>query len=117
MLSLPPSVRVFLCCEPVDMRKSFNGLAGIVRNEFDDDPMNGHLFVFLGKQRDKVKILFWDRDGWALFYKRLERGRFHFPKQDSITQGRCEIESAQLGLMLEGIDLTGAKKYKRWRPK
>lgn len=111
---LPSSVRIYLAVEPVDMRKSFNGLAGIVRDSFGDSPMSGHLFVFVGKRSDKMKILFWDRDGWALFYKRLERGTFRLPSGPHEGQ-RIEITPSDLSLILEGIDLRGARRQKRWR--
>lgn len=111
---LPPSVRIFLAVERVDMRKSFNGLSGIVRDYLGDPPMSGHLFVFVGKRADKMKILWWDRDGWALFYKRLERGTFRLPSGPH-RERRVEISASDLSLLLEGIDLRGARRQKRWR--
>ena len=115
MLALPPSVKIYLATDRVDMRKSFNGLAGIAREHLLAQPMSGHLFVFLGKRSDKMKILWWDRDGWALFYKRLERGSFQLP---SVSQGvsKVEIEPADLSLILEGIDAQKVRRQKRWRP-
>jgi transposase len=113
MLMLPASVRIFIATERIDMRKSFNGLAGIVRDYLEIEPTSGHLFVFVGKQADKIKILWWDRDGWALFYKRLEQGRFRLPA-DTPSKKEVEISSIDLGLILEGIDLQGAKRQKRW---
>jgi transposase len=113
MLTLPPTVRVFLATERIDMRKSFNGLAGVVRDSLGNQPMSGHLFVFIGKRADKMKVLWWDKDGWALFYKRLERGTFRIPHE--IGEARqLEIAASELGLILEGIDLKGVKRQKRW---
>ncbi len=112
MLTLPPSVRVFLCAAPVDLRKSFDGLAAASRELLAQDPLSGHLFVFLNRRANRVKILLWDRNGFWLMCKRLERGRFHAPVRD----GRAEIEAAELSLMLEGIDLAGARRRPRWVP-
>ena len=115
MLMLPPAVKIFLCLRTVDMRKSFAGLADIVRSEFGQEPMNGHLFVFVGKRSDRIKILWWDKDGWALFYKRLEKGTFRLPQYDNVNQ--VQIPAADLTLMLDGIDLRNARRQKRWHPK
>lgn len=115
MLTLPPSVRVFLAIEPADMRCGFDGLSARVQSLLGRDPMSGHLFVFRNRRRDRLKILFWDRSGYCLWYKRLERGRFRFPAGESDRE--LEIESAELGLILEGIDLRGARRRPRWRPR
>jgi len=109
---LPPSVRVFLAAAPLDLRKSFDGLAAATRELLAQDPLSGHLFVFLNRRSDRVKILVWDRNGYWLMCKRLERGRFRTPVRD----GKVEIESAELTLMLEGIDLAGARRRPRWTP-
>lgn len=111
MLRLPVSVRVFLCLVPVDMRRSFDGLAASVAHVICQDPLSGHLFVFRGRSGDRVKILYWDRDGYALWYKRLESGVFRFP--NDAEQAR-EITSAELGMILEGIDLRSVKRQKRF---
>jgi transposase len=76
---LPAAVRVFLCSRPTDMRKSFDGLFGMVREFLGQDPLSGHLFLFLNRRRDRVKILFWERDGMVIWYKRLEAGTFQQP--------------------------------------
>ena len=114
MLMLPPSVRVFLATEPADMRCAFDGLTARVRSVLQQDPFSGHLFVFRNKRGDRVKILFWDRSGFCLWYKRLEKGTFRFPT----SAGECsEVEAAELALLLEGIDLRGARRRPRWRRK
>jgi len=111
VLSLPSSVRVFLCTLPADMRKGFDGLSAMAKDVFEADPLSGHLFVFRNRKRDRVKILWWDRSGYCLWYKRLERGRFHLPEA---TGDSLEVAWADLGLILEGIDLAGAKRRKRF---
>jgi transposase len=117
MLSLPPSVHVFISRAPIDMRKSFDALENLVRVVLKKDPMSGHLFVFTNKRRDRIKILMWDRHGWSILYKRLEIGTYKLPEVSDIAEGgRIQVEAAELALMLEGIDLTGAKRRKRWAP-
>lgn len=111
MLSLPPSVRVFVATSPADMRRSFDGLTALVRDILTQDPLSGHLFVFSSRRRDRVKILWWDRSGFCLWYKRLERGTFRLPTLD---QPSVEMESAELALLLEGIDLDGARRRPRF---
>ena len=112
-----PSVKVFVCSQPVDMRKSFDGLASAARSMMDADPLSGHLFAFFNRRGNHVRILFWDRDGYCLFCKRLERGRFRLPWRGlEVVGGQVELEAAELGLILEGIDLKGATRRKRWRP-
>ena len=111
MLGLPPSVRVFLCLVPVDMRRSFDGLAALAEQVVRENPLSGHLFVFRGRRGDRVKILYWDRDGYALWYKRLEAGVFRFPADAGPS---AEISAPDLGLILEGIDLRSVKRQKRF---
>jgi len=113
MLSLPPSVRIFLCVQPVDMRRSFDGLAALVQEVLKRDPFSGHLFVFCGKRADRIKLLYWDNDGYAIWYKRLEQGRFRFP--EGLKEG-AEIAFTDLTLLLEGIDprkITRSRRYVR----
>lgn len=117
MLSLPPSVRVFLCLAPADMRRSLDGLAALTREILREDPLSGHLFVFFNRRRDRTKILFWDRSGLALYYKRLEKGTFRLSAFERPDSRRAEIESAELALILEGIDLADAKRRARFAPR
>lgn len=107
MLSLSSSVRIYLARDPVDFRKAHDGLLAIVQNEFGDDPFDGSLFLFLNRRRDRIKILHWDRDGFWLHYKRLEKGTFRIvvPGEGS----RVEILRPQLAMLLEGIDLIRRK--------
>lgn len=107
MLSLPPSVKIFIARDAVDCRKSHDGLHALVRDQFGDDPMSGHLFVFFNRTRDRVKVLVWDRNGYWLFYKRLERGTFRVLARDG--ERRVEVKRAELMLLLEGIDLEKGK--------
>ncbi len=111
MLSLPPQVRVFLCTQPTDMRKSFDGLHGLVQEVLRQDPLSGDLFVFLNRRRDRVKVLLWEGDGLALFYKRLESGTFALPEaaEDSVT-----LSSAQLAMLLGGLDWAKTRPRKRY---
>jgi transposase len=116
MITLPPVVRVFVHLGPTDMRRSFDGLAAMVRELIYEDPLSGHLFVFFNRRRDRVKILFWDRTGLCLWYKRLEQGVFTLPKASEADQPqRVEMTWVEMSLILEGIDLTGAKRRKRFR--
>lgn len=114
MLMIPPSVRVYLSSSPADMRCSFDGLTARVVSVLEADPFSGHLFVFRNRRGDRVKILFWDRSGFCLWYKRLEKGTFHFPEA---TGASVEVDASDLALLLEGIDLRGARRRPRWEPK
>ena len=111
MLSLPSAVRVFVCLAPVDMRRSFDGLSALAEHAVGQSPLSGHLFVFGSRRGDRVKILYWDRDGYALWYKRLEAGTFRFPKAEGASR---EMTAADLMLLLEGIDVAGVKRSKRF---
>ena len=114
MLTLPPSVRVFVCLGLTDMRRSFDSLAAMTREFIRQDPLSGHLFVFFNRRRDRVKILFWDRTGLCIWYKRLEEGLFKLPVVQEQDQGSMEMTSMDLSLILEGIDLTGVRRQKRF---
>jgi transposase len=113
MILLPSAVRIFLCTRPTDLRKSFDGLSGLVQECFDQELLTGHLFLFLNRRRDRLKILYFDRDGLAIWYKRLEQGSFQMPQP--VTQDGVELQPAQLALLLSGIDLHSARQRKRFR--
>jgi transposase len=113
-MMLPPSVRIYVATEPVDCRRSFDGLAAATRSVLRQDPLSGHLFVFFNRRKDQVRILVWDRNGFAMWCKRLERGVFKLAKEPRVGDAHLEVEAGELGLILEGIDLTGAKRRRRW---
>lgn len=115
MIHLPASVRVYLCLTPCDMRKSFDGLHALVRDHLELDPFAGHLVVFASRRRDRIRILYWDRDGFALWSKRLEEGTYAMPFADSVAERRREITAQELGALLSGIDLAQAKRRKRYQ--
>lgn len=112
MLSFPPSpsVRIFVCREPVDMRKGFDGLSGVVIGIVDEDPQSGHLFVFFNKRRNRMKALVWDGSGYWVLSKRLEHGRFQVFDRMTVKRGAFELSSTDLALLLDGIDLRGARR-------
>jgi len=114
MLSLPATVRMFLCAQPVDMRKSFDGLTGLVEAALALDPLSGHLFLFLNKRRDRLKVLFWERDGLVIWYKRLEAGTFQWPRIESQARS-VELSMTDLALLLSGVDAASARRRKRYR--
>ena len=114
MLTVPASVRIFLATEAVDLRKSIDGLGALARAR-GHDIFSGHLFVFTSRRGDRIKILVWDRGGFVVYYKRLERGRFRLP---SVEANAVEIliDGTQLAMLLDGIDLKQVKPQKRWQP-
>lgn len=116
MLTLPPSVRVYVATQPVDLRKHFDGIALLVSQDLKLDAHSGHLFVVFNRRGDQVRILFWDRNGYCLVAKRLEKGVFRLPWERELRGAHVEIEAAELALILEGIDLRGAQRRKRWEP-
>lgn len=114
MLSLPSSVRIYLATEPTDMRKGFDGLSALVRRH-GGDVFSGHLFAFISKRRNRIKILVWDNGGFVLYYKRLERGRFRMPRRpDGATS--VQLDSAQLSMLLDGIDVSRVRRPEKWLP-
>jgi len=115
VLTLPPGAKVFLATGRVDGRKGINGLSMLVRSQFDADPLSGQLFVFFSRRADQVRVLYWDRDGYVLTTKRLEMGRFRTPWASE--RGHVALEAAELLLVLEGIDLSQARRRPRWSPK
>ena len=116
MIHLPASVRVYLATSPCDMRRSFDGLHALVNAVMQMDAFAGHLFVFANRRRDRVKILYWDRDGFAVWAKRLEEGTYAMPFGDE-PERRREITAQELGALLSGIDLSQAKRRKRYHRK
>lgn len=112
MLSLPVQVRIFVCSRPTDMRKSFDGLHGLVLEVLGQDPLSGDVFVFVNRRQDRVKILMWEGDGLAIRYKRLEAGTFQLPSGEGDS---CELSSTQLAMLLGGVDLRTARKRKRYQ--
>jgi transposase len=117
VLSLPPSVRLFVATQPVDGRKGTDSLMVLVRDVFGHDPLSGHLFIFFSKRCDRVRIVYWDRNGFAMWTKRLERGRFRPSFSADGKLAPSAIEAAELGLIVEGIDLVGARRRPRWQPR
>jgi transposase len=113
MLSVPGNVRVYLCTKATDMRKSFDGLQTLVLQVFQRDPVAGHLFLFVNRRGDRLKIMWWDRDGLAIFYKRLEAGTYQVPVPAEGADG-MEIDAAHLAMLLSGIDVPSAKRRKRY---
>jgi len=107
-------VRLYLCAAPTDMRKGFDSLAALVRDSFGQDPLSGHLFLFISRTRDRLKILYWDRDGYALWYKRLEAGTFRVPV---VKDGRSHVElkASELAMLLAGIDLRSIRRGPRFK--
>jgi len=109
MLLVPDSLEIYVCLQPMDMRKSFDSLSGIVRGIIRKDPLSGHLFVFINRSRSKLKILFWDRTGYCQYYKRLESGRITLPRQKNDKEHSIQITTELLRLILDGIDLWGIR--------
>ena len=117
MLTLPPAVRDYIGTGPCDLRKQFDGIALLVEQTLRLAPRSGHLFVVFNRRGDQVRILFWDRNGYCLFAKRLERGRFRLPWRGATAPpAHVELEAAELARILEGIDLAGARRRPRWTP-
>lgn len=114
MLMLSRAVRIFIATEATDMRRSFDRLAEMTRRVIGQDPLAGHFFVFFNRPRDRVKILVWERGGFAIWYKRLEAGCFKLPAAQG---GVIELDAAELTLILEGLELAGAKKQPRYVPR
>jgi transposase len=116
MIYLPASVRVYLCLSPTDMRRSFDGLHALVRDHLQLDAFAGHLYLFANRRKDRLKILYWDRDGFAVWSKRLETGVFAVPSGEPGST-RIEITTKELAALLSGIDLDEATRRKRYRRK
>ena len=114
MLSIPGQVKIFLAVEPADMRQGFDRLAARVSQTLQADPLSGHLFVFRNRRADRLKLLYWDGDGYALWYKRLEAGTFRFPAATQ-DQPSVTISAADWAMLLDGVDLSSVRRGKRYR--
>lgn len=116
MIALPPQVRVFLYRLPTDMRKSFHGLVASVESAVKQDPLSGSLFVFLNRQRDRIKILYWGQTGFCIWYQQLQKGTYQLPDEKSLEdQQTIEVTRSQLSLILDGIDLSSARQRMRFQ--
>ncbi len=115
MLTLPANAQVFLCTTPIDLRKSFDGLWAAVEVVFERDVFDGHLFLFVNKRRDRLKAIWWDRDGPAIFYKRLEVGRFEIPR-DADASGQATLDATALAMLLGGVPLATPRRRRYARP-
>jgi transposase len=116
MLSVAAGAKVYLAAQPVDLRRGHDGLCALVHSQFKMDPLAGHLFVFVGRRIDRVKVLFWDRSGFVLYYKRLAKGRFRMPR---IAEGADSVvlDGTELAMLLGGFDLVGARRAEAWVPR
>ena len=115
MLSLSPAVKLWYCPDPVDMRLGFDGLFALVRSRLNADPLSGHLFIFRNRTADRLKVLYWGGHGLCLFCQRLEAGRYHFPDA-APGASRIELTAGQFQMILDGIDLSRVRRFKRFRP-
>jgi transposase len=115
-LDTAAAVRIWLATQPADMRCSFDRLAELARRVTGQDPLCGHLFLFRSRGGDRLKVLYWDKDGYALWYKRLEEGTFKLPKIDG-SQKSVELRASELAMLLDGIDLKSVRRVKRYTPK
>jgi transposase len=119
MLSLALPGRIFVCTLPTDMRKSFDTLAALVQAHLDQDALSGDLFVFRSRRGDRIKLLWWDEDGYGLFYKRLEEGSFVLPvadgKRTQVGTSGLVLRPAELAMLLDGVDLSHVKRHRRYR--
>ena len=114
MFPLPSAVRIYVAADATDLRRGFDGLAALTRSVIGADPLSGHLFVFLNRRRNRVKVLCWDRTGYLVLYKRLERGTFRIPVAPRAGRRHVDVDAGELTLMLEGVDLRGARRQARW---
>ena len=115
MLNLTPAVKLCYCPEAVDMRLGFDGLFALVRNRLQADPLSGHLFIFRNRNADRLKVLYWGGFGLCLFCQRLEAGRYHFPDAPADAPS-IELTAGQFQMILDGIDLSRVRRFKRFRP-
>ena len=116
MILLPRAVRVYFATQPVNLRRSFDGLSNEVRHTLGHDPLEGHVFVFLNRRKNQVKLIVWTRGGFTIVHKRLERGTFTFPAQVTAGATCVAIDVHELAMLLEGIDVSRVKAKPRWEP-
>jgi transposase len=116
VILLPRSVRIYVATECVNLRKSFEGLSNEVRSVLEADPLSGHVFLFLNRRATQVKMLMWTRGGFTVVHKRLERGRFTFPKRVTADAVRVEIDAHELAMLLEGLQQGEERAARRWSP-
>ena len=114
MFSIPQQVKIFAALEPTDMRRGFDGLSGVVQQLLQQDPLSGHLFLFRNRRRDRIKVLYWDGDGYVLFYKRLSRGTFELPRPQDPETLAVEMRASELSMLLDGIQLEGRRRRPRY---
>ena len=114
MFTLSAAVRIYVAAAPCDLRRGFDGLSALTRSVIGADPLSGHLFVFLNRRRDRIKLLAWDRTGFVVVYKRLEAETFNIPVSPRAGQQHVEVDSGEVTLMLEGLDLRHARRQPRW---
>jgi transposase len=115
VITIPRSVRIYIGTNPIDMRKSIDGLMAVVQEELRQDAYSGHLFVFVSRRADRVKILTWDKGGFVLVYKRLERGQFKLPHMTPDSMA-VEIDATQLAMLLDGIEFGRVRRPDHWQP-
>lgn len=115
MIGNVSSARIFLCTSDTDMRKSFSSLSGVIRSAMHLDPLSGYLFVFKNRRGDRIKCMYWDNDGYVMWYKALQKGTFQFPDLSNYSTAGLEIEPATLRAILDGIDLSSVRRRERYR--
>lgn len=115
MIGGTSNTRIFLCTQDTDMRKSFDSLRGIIRGAMHLDPLSGGLFLFKNRRGDRIKAVYWDSDGFAMWYKVLQRGTFQFPDLQNFSSAGLEIDASTLRMILDGIDLSSIRRHQRYR--
>jgi transposase len=116
VIFVPRAVRVYFATEPANLRRSFDGLANEIRHTLGYDPLSGHVFVFLNRRKNQVKLIVWTRGGFTIVHKRLEQGTFTFPARVTATATSITIDVHELAMLLEGIDVSRTKGQPRWEP-
>lgn len=114
MLSVAPGVKIFLYAQAADLRRGYDGLASLVQEAMGEDPLSGSLFLFLNKRANRLKLFYWDRDGYAIWMKRLQSGSFELPARHSADSPHVKLTAAELSLILEGIELASVRRRRRF---